>query len=80
MQNERTKLYHDIFAIPECLLEVQFDFKYDEFKTTWAANKLILNNVVVGQVGHYKWLGMWPRFNYLYIHRFVNIKNLVKTL
>jgi hypothetical protein len=75
-----TQLYRDMCGLLDSLTEAQFNTKYVEFKITWASEKLILNNVVTGWVGNCKWRDMWPRFNCLYEHGFVNTKNLVERL
>ena len=74
--DKRTQLYRDMCGLLECLTEAQFNSKYVEFKITWATEKLVLNNVATGWAGNCKWRGMWPRFNRLYEHGFVNTTNL----
>ena len=78
--DKRTQLYRDMCGLLECLTEVQFNSKYDEFKITWATEKLVLNNVATGWARNCRWRGMWPRFNCLYEHGFVNTTNLVERL
>ena len=78
--DKRTQLYLDMCGLLECLTETQFNTKYVEFKITWASEKLVLNNVATRWAGNCKWRGMWPRFNRLYEHEFVNTTNLVERL
>ena len=78
--DKRTQLYCDMCGLLECLTEAQFNIKYVEFKITWPSEKLVLNNVATGWAGNYKWRDMWPRFNCLYEHEFVNTTNLVEKL
>ena len=78
--DKRTQLYRDMCGLLECLTETQFNTKYVEFKITWASEKLVLNNVATGWAENCKWRGMWPRFNRLYEHGFVNTTNLVERL
>ena len=78
--DKRTQFYRDMYGLLECLTEIWFNTKYAEFKITWASEKLVLNNVTIGWAGNCKWRGMWPRFNRLYEHEFVNTTNLVERL
>ena len=78
--DKRIQLYRDMCGLLEWLTEAQFNSKYVEFKSTGATKKLVLNNVAIGWVENCKWRGMWPRFNCLYEHGFMNTTNLVERL
>ena len=78
--DKRTQLYLDMCGFLECLTKPQLNSKYVEFKITWTTEKLVLNNVATKWTGNCKWRGMWPRFNHLYKHGFVNTTNLVERL
>ena len=78
--DKRTQLYCDMCGLLDCLTYVQFYSKYIEFKITWATEKLLLNNVATEWADNCRWRGMWPRFNHLYEHEFVNTTNFVERL
>ena len=78
--DKRTRFYRNMCGHLDCLTEVHFNSKYVEFKITWATKKLVLNNVTTRWARNCKWRGMWPRFNRLYEHEFVNTTNLMERL
>ena len=78
---KKMALYKHICELLECITEEAFNTKYKKFKITYEDECDVLNYVVTGWAGiESQWRGMWPRYNRLYEHGFVNTTNLVERL
>ena len=65
----------------ECITEEVFNIEYEEFKITCVDEHDVLNYVATGWVGiESQWRRMWPHYNRLNEHRFVNTTNLIERL
>ena len=65
----------------ECIMEEAFNIKYEKIKITYVDERDVLNYVATGWAGiEFQWRGMWPHYNRLYEHGFMNTTNLVERL
>jgi hypothetical protein len=79
-ESRRSTLYTTMCGLMESRSEEQFNQRYEEFKKTYANDEMVLAYVEEGWARGCKWRKMWPLYNRMFEHRFVNTTNLVERL